>query len=105
MEIMLLGSTTTSLLKCYSNRKFDSSKWLEYRRGEGEEFQLISSLMEIFNNQHESSDGLPKEKKKHQCHIILACRREDGELEEITPNESTWYLLHVSCPNNDNLHF
>jgi len=62
-------------------------------------------LMEILNNQHKSSDGLPKEKKKCQRRIILVCRTEDGELEEINPNKSKWYLLYILCPNIDNAHF
>jgi hypothetical protein len=104
-EIMLFGSAATSLLKSYSSGTFDSSKWLEFWQGEEEEFHLIPSLLEIFNNQHEPCNWPPKWKKKCQWCIILAHWTEGEELKEIPPDASASCLLYIACPNIEDIAF
>ncbi len=50
----------------------------------------------------DSDDDLaPPSKKRRLSFPILARRTEDGDLEVISPTDSIWYLLYVSCPNVD----
>jgi hypothetical protein len=47
------------------------------------------------------NDLAPPLKKCRLSFPILARRAEDGDLEVISPIDSLWYLLYVSCPNVD----
>jgi hypothetical protein len=49
----------------------------------------------------ESMKDAPTKKKRRAKAPILARRTENGEVEEILPTESLWYILYISNPNTD----
>ncbi|KAL3758310.1 hypothetical protein ACHAWU_004275 [Discostella pseudostelligera] len=63
-----------------------------------------SQLDEWASSDYEESLDKPK-KKRAKKRPILARRTETGELEEILPTQSLWYLLYVEAPNVDCMRF
>ena len=82
-----------SLLECYTDGRFDSTKWLRLRRKEDEEY--IDKSAEILSTDYcnvgDKSNDPPSqhERKKWQRHIILARRSESGD--------SRQFLLLSQC--------
>lgn len=90
-----------SLLDCYTNGRFDSSKWI---KPHDEEYIDLSKFYSC--SPHRTNDPPTQhERKKRQRRIILARRGEDGELEAIPPKESMWYQLYISCPQVQDVRF
>ena len=95
----------TSLLDCYTNGRFHSTKWLKQKqRSHNDEY------IDVLDLQNNKSNDPPTqhERKKRQKRIILARRSEDGELEEAippNPKESMWYNLYIACPQVQNARF
>jgi len=88
----------TSLLQCYTDGRFDASKFIQLRKREYDnDFDASAELLSS-DDWGENDPPTTKEKQKRQKRIILARRTEDGELEEIPPTESLWYHAYVSCP-------
>ena len=96
---------STSLLQCYRNGRFDSTKFLLQRKREYEsdddDDPAEMSTTDWGKNDPPSREGKKKRKKR----IILARRTEDGELESIPPTDSMWYHAYITCPQTDDKRF
>ena len=95
-----------SLLSCIdSDGRIDISKFLERRRAEDETFDELLSLLDLGVSdsspddvEEDAGDDDTPVKKRRKKRFILARRTEDGELEAISPTESTWYLQYIITP-------
>jgi hypothetical protein len=98
-----LWNHPTSLLDCYTNGRFDSTKWLKQKQRRHDDEYI--NVLDLQNN-NSNDPPTQHERKKRQKHIILARRSEDGELEEaIPPKESMWYNLYIACPQVQDARF
>jgi hypothetical protein len=89
-----LWNRSTGLLDCYTNGRFDSTKWLKQKQHVHDEF---IDVLKLQNNKSNDPPTQHERKKRHK-RIILARRSENDELEEIPPTESMWYNLYITCP-------
>ena len=90
-----LSNRPASLLDCFANGRFDSTKWLKQKqRVRNNEYIDVLALQ----NNNLNDPPTHHERRKRQKHLILARRSEDGELEEaILPKELMWYNLYIAC--------
>ena len=98
---------STSLLQCYTDGRFDSTKFIKLRRHDSDIAFEDAADMLLRDQQPGKSNDPPtqEERKKRQKRIILAKRTEDGEMEEIPPTESLWYHAYITCPHLDDSRF
>ena len=91
-----------SILRCYQDGEFDVEAYTKYKHD-----QLCAEIeatqQVLHNNRHNMAISIESESvyappKKRMKRIILARRTEDGELVAISPTESLWYNLYISCP-------
>ena len=90
-----------SLLSCFTDGdgdggEVDVEKYLQRRK------RLMCHFDDHDGLDPDSDEDLaPPSKKRRLSFPILARQTEDGDLEVISPTDSIWYLLYVSCPNVD----
>ena len=82
---------STSLLQCYRNGRFDSTKFLLQRKREYESDDDDDPAEMSTTDWGKNDPPSREEQKKRKKRIILARRTEDGELESIPPTDSLWY--------------
>ena len=83
---------------------YDSMSLLScFAYGDGGEVDDVEKYLQQRKRMNpDSDDDLAPPSKKHRLSFPkLARRTEDGDLEVISPTDSIWYLLYVSCPNVD----
>ena len=87
--------TIPSLASCFVDGVVDEQRVLQRRR-------LLYKRELMDDIEDESFDVMkltPTKKKRRKKSPILARKTEDGELEEILPTESLWYIIYISNPN------
>ena len=87
--------TIPSLASCFVDGVVDEQRVLQRRR-----LLYKRELMDDIEDESFDVMKLTPTKKKHRKKSpILARKTEDGELEEILPTESLWYIIYISNPN------
>ena len=87
-----------SFSSCFVNGDVDELRFLQRRR--------VLNRREMMEDAEDDDyfgvvNDAPTKKKRRAKAPILAKRTENGELEEIRPTESLWYILYISNPNTE----
>ena len=82
-----------TLSQCHTDGEIDQEKYCQRRQ-----LEILDEWASDFEEDAlDPNDEAPPKKRVRR--IILGRRAENGELEVITPTDSMWYTLYVSCPN------
>ena len=101
-DIFYWSGAVPSLASCMQNGDIDEQRVLQHRKL----LNIIEKYHDHANDDDADDDDGPKPPRKHGKRLpILAKRTEDGELEEILPTQSLWYILYVANPNVGCKHF
>ena len=85
-----------SLAECFNeNGDFDEMKFFQCRRRQ----QLFDSDSDDDDDDDRRVRERPPPKKRNTRTPILARRSENGQLLEILPTDSLWYVVYVASPN------
>ena len=86
-----------SLASCFVDGIIDLERVLKRRRLLNKREMADDDDDEYFSVMNET----PTKKMRRPKAPILARKTEDGELEEIMPTESLWYIIYIANPNTE----